>query len=324
MRQVNAKAWDRFVDEHPETHLLQSSAWGSLKAGFGWQAEYLIQGDVGAQILFRSLPLGFSFAYIPKGPIGGDPEPIWEAVDHLCRQKKALFLKVEPDAWQEESQGLQWENWGFQASPNNIQPRRTITLDLTLGEDKLMAGMKQKTRYNIRLAGKKDVLIKPSNDIELFARMTAITGARDRFGVHSEDYFQRAYDLFYPLGACEFLIAYFGEEPLAALMVFAWGERAWYLYGASTSQHRNRMPAYLLQWEAVRWAMNKGCKVYDLWGVPDENEDVLEAEFMNRADDLWGVYRFKRGFGGKLQRTQPAWDKVYNRIGYEMYKLRVK
>ncbi len=103
-------------------------------------------------------------------------------------------------------------------------------------------------------------------------------------------------------------------------MVFAYGSRAWYFYGASTNQHRHRMPTYLLQWEAMRWARDQGCTEYDLWGVPDEDEHTLEDQFAERSDGLWGVYRFKRGFGGNLRRALGPWDRVYQPVLYTFYR----
>jgi lipid II:glycine glycyltransferase (peptidoglycan interpeptide bridge formation enzyme) len=147
------------------------------------------------------------------------------------------------------------------------------------------------------------------------------TGQRDDFGVHSLDYYQQAFDLFNPPGMCELFIAKYQEEVLGGLMVFSHGGRAWYFYGASSNAHRNLMPNYLLQWEAMKWAKTKGCESYDLWGVPDEDENILEANFSQRSDGLWGVYRFKRGFGGQVKRSIPAWDHVYNPLIYRFYQL---
>jgi lipid II:glycine glycyltransferase (peptidoglycan interpeptide bridge formation enzyme) len=104
-------------------------------------------------------------------------------------------------------------------------------------------------------------------------------------------------------------------------MVFQRGRRAWYLYGASTDLHRNLMPNHLLQWEAIRWAMANGCTQYDLWGIPEADLETLEAEFAHRRDGLWGVYRFKRGFGGDLVRTMGAWDRPYKSGPYRAYRL---
>ena len=121
----------------------------------------------------------------------------------------------------------------------------------------------------------------------------------------------------------DLLVAEFEGRPLAALMVFARGRRAWYVYGASNDEERNRMPTYLLQWEAMKWARAKGAEEYDLWGVPDEDEAKLEADFERRGDGLWGVYRFKRGFGGELKRASQALDRVYNPLLYKLYLWRM-
>jgi lipid II:glycine glycyltransferase (peptidoglycan interpeptide bridge formation enzyme) len=116
------------------------------------------------------------------------------------------------------------------------------------------------------------------------------------------------------------LVAEFEQSPLAALMVFAHGRRAWYFYGASVPANREFMPTYLLQWEAMRWARAQGCTEYDLWGVPDTNEEALEAQFTGRSDGLWGVYRFKRGFGGQLRRAPDPFDRVYRPVFYRLYE----
>ncbi len=319
---VSAETWRAFLDEnHPGAHLLQTAEWGELKAAFGWQAVRLVSGVTGAQILFRRLPLGFRVAYLPKGPVGRPDLSFWKQVDALCAARRAVFLKVEPDCWEGETL-LAGGARPLRAQPSRhaVQPRRTLVVDLTPPEEDILARMKQKTRYNIRLAGRKGVRVRPSGDVEAFHALMQETGARDGFAVHSLEYYRRAYDLFHPRGACELLMAEYEGQPLAGLMVFAWGGRAWYLYGASNNRERNRMPTYLLQWEAMRWAKSRGCTEYDLWGVPDEDEAALEAGFTRRSDDLWGVYRFKRGFGGVLRRSAAPLDRVYRPLLYTAYR----
>lgn len=318
---IDSASWKKFIQQFSDPHLLQTSEWGELKNAFGWRASHLISGENGAQILFKDLPLGLSLAYIPKGPLGSDWQVLMPEIDRLCKQNRAVFLKIEPDAWEDQSPDQDLATLGFRPSPHTIQPPRTITIDISGTEEEILARMKQKTRYNIRLAGKKEVIVKASNDIESFSKMMDVTGNRDAFGVHTQAYYQAAYDLFHPTGMCEILVAEYQGEPLAGLMVFAYGKRAWYLYGASANQHRNRMPTYLLQWEAIRWAKQTGSVLYDLWGVPDEDEHVLEKNFSERRDGLWGVYRFKRGFGGELKRSVGAYDKVYNPLLYFFYQL---
>ncbi len=331
--------WDHFLRHHPDAHLLQTTAWGELKSSFGWEVIRIAvereDASLGAQILFRRLPFGLTFAYIPKGPLGvihpaespqkAVNQDFWNEVDHICHRKRAVFLKVEPDHLSGENNGEpDLALPGFRLSPHAIQPSRTIIVDIHANEEGQLAGMKQKTRYNIRLAKKKGVVAYPSSDIDSFFRMMQSTGERDQFGIHSLDYYRRAYDLFHPRGACELLLAEYGGDPLAALMVFAWNKRAWYFYGASTSDHREKMPTYLLQWEALRWARSVGCTSYDLWGIPDYDEETLEAEFANRKHGLWGVYRFKRGFGGSVRRALGTWDKVYRPLLYNLYIRWVK
>ena len=349
--------WKEFLAAHPETHLLQTGEWGELKSAFGWEAARVIVGDCGAQILFRKLPLGFTLGYMPKGPVFSDQcsvisEQFWAEVDEVCRARRAIFLKVEPDDWecddsrrriaksgdfapQVKIEPVEWEcddsrrriaksgDFALRASPHNIQPRRTIIVDLRGSGEEILARMKQKCRYNIRLAEKKGVAVRTWDDVAAFHRMVLATGERDVFGVHSLEYYRRAYDLFHEAGMCEMLVAEYEGRPLAALMVFARGKRAWYFYGASTDESRNLMPTYLLQWEAMRWAKARGCEEYDLWGVPDEDEATLEANFETRRDGLWGVYRFKRGFGGELRRAAGALDRVYNLPLYRLYLWRM-
>jgi peptidoglycan pentaglycine glycine transferase (the first glycine) len=325
MPEVSLAEWRLFLKKHPDAHLLQMGEWGELKSAFGWRPVRLILEDkIGAQILFRCLPLGLTLGYMPKPlfscQLSVISDQFWNEVDKTCKRHRAFFLKMEPDVWDGTST---LDNSSFIPSKYNIQPPRTIVLDIKDTEEAILARMKQKCRYNIRLAEKKGVSVRAWDDIEGFYAMMQVTGGRDGFGVHSPEYYHRAYELFHPTGACELLLAEFEGRPLAALMVFANGRRAWYVYGASNDEERKRMPTYLLQWEAIRWAKGHGCEVYDLWGVPDENEDVLEADFESRHDGLWGVYRFKRGFGGEIRRAAQALDRVYNPLLYKLYLWRM-
>ena len=311
---VSLTDWNHFLSQHPDAHLLQTGEWGELKSAFGWKPVRVISGDFGVQILFRKLPLGFTVGYIPKS----DPTLLlWQEVDSACKQNRAIFVKLEPDAWG-DAQPDTW-NLKLETSPHNIQPPRTIIVDIRGTEEEILARMKQKTRYNIRLAEKKGVTVRAWNDIESFHKMMLVTGGRDGFGVHSLEYYKRAYELLQPKGLGEILVAEYEGKPLAALFAACNGTRTYYLYGASTDEERNRMPTYLLQWEAMKWARARGCEEYDLWGVPDEDEPTLEAQFESRHDGLWGVYRFKRGFGGELKRAAQAMDRVYNPLLYWAY-----
>jgi lipid II:glycine glycyltransferase (peptidoglycan interpeptide bridge formation enzyme) len=327
---INSTEWDTFLTPFVDAHLLQTPAWGALKADFGWEPTWLVAGNsVGAQVLFRKLPFGYKVAYIPKGPVGYESavqsqlSDFWAELDSLCQERKAVFVKVELDLWEKKADEIKPPE-GFYPCENATQPQRTLVLDINTDEETILARMKQKTRYNIRLAGRKGVTVHPWDDIAGFYRMMQVTGERDAFGVHTQAYYQRAYELFHPDGECELLVAEYEQVPLAALMVFAKGQRAWYFYGASADKHRNLMPTYLLQWEAIRWARARGCRIYDLWGVPDVELETLETQFTDRADGLWGVYRFKRGFGGEIHRATDPWERIYNPLLYSFYRWKVR
>jgi peptidoglycan pentaglycine glycine transferase (the first glycine) len=326
---VSLSDWNQFLSAHPNAHVLQTGEWGELKSSFGWRPVRIVSGEVGAQILFRKLPLGFTIGYIPKLAISFQQSALsqefWREVDSVCKKNRAIFLKLEPDLWNDQRLNtlalsvVKGWNVTLRTSPHNIQPPGTLIVDIKDSEDEILVRMKQKTRYNIRLAEKKGVTVRAWDDIESFHRMMLLTGGRDGFGVHSREYYQRAYELLHPKQMGELLLAEYENKPLAALFVARNGNRAYYLYGASTDEERNRMPTYLLQWEAIKWAKAYGCEEYDLWGVPDEDEATLEANFETRHDSLWGVYRFKRGFGGQLKRAVQATDRVYNPLLYWAY-----
>jgi peptidoglycan pentaglycine glycine transferase (the first glycine) len=317
--------WESFVQtKHPDAHLLQTAAWARLKSAFGWQAEILRAEESGAMILFRRLPLGFSIAYLPRGPVPSTTaalSSLLPQIDALCRARRAVFLKVEPDLADGDAAASDLRRMGFRPSPNTVQPPRTIQIDLQGSEEEILARMKPKTRYNIRLAARHGVRVSSSEDIGSFARLMNTTGSRDAFAIHSAQYYQKAFTEFSPHRNVELLLAFFQDEPLAGLMAFAQGRRAWYLYGASSDIHREVMAPYLLQWEAMRWARTQGCTEYDLWGIPDAGEETLETQFTTRQDGLWGVYRFKRGYGGRLWRATGAWDRVYHSPLYMVYRF---
>ncbi len=332
------EAWDAFVAGHPQAHILQTPAWGALKSAFDWRADCVALADgggrilAGAQILYRPLPFHLgTMAYIPKGPLAPAdwwqrPQRmahLWHAIHTVARRQGARWLKVEAPGEEDQALAAALRAAGFRPSPQSVQPPRTLLLDIGDEEEAILARMKQKTRYNIRLSAIEGVAVREGTreDLASFNAMMQVTGQRDAFGVHAPAYYERAYDLFAPLGRAALLLASYQGRDLAGVMVFALRGTAWYLYGASTDEERNRMPAYAAQWAAIRWARARGCVAYDLWGVPDADEEALEAGFTARSDGLWGVYRFKRGFGGRLVRWMPAWDRVYSPPAYALYQL---
>ena len=299
------------------THVLQTRAWGDLKARFGWEAD----NTASPLMLYRRLPLGLRLAYVPRGPKPTAAQ--LTALSTAARRRGAFMLKLEPDVEDTPDAVADLLALGLQPSPHAIQPRRSIVIDLAGSADDVLARMKQKTRYNIRLSEKKGVSARlgTAADLPAFNALMHETGSRDGFGIHAPEYYAAAFDLFAPQGQATLALAEFEGRLLAAVMAFAVDGNAWYLYGASSDHERQRMAPYLAQWAAIEWARKQGALTYDLWGVPDAVEEALEAGFETRRDGLWGVYRFKRGWGGRLTRTVGAWDRVFNPLLYRLYTL---
>ena len=327
--------WDAFVAAHPRGSLLQTTNWARLKSRFGWSSQRVwMRRDGrlvgGAQVLFRSVALGIvKLGYVPHGPLVDwhDAEQVDVLMNHIDQAaygRGAGMVKLEPRIWQDEMGAEEWEalyrRHGCVPSPDTIQPPRTVVIDLRPSEDEILTRMKQKTRYNIRLAEKKGVTVRQGkeDDLPAFNRLMRVTGERDKFGIHDANYYRAAFEIFSPHNVALWL-AEFEGRPLAGVMVFTSGHSAAYLYGASSNEERQRMPAYAAQWAAMRWAKARGCTTYDMWGVPDAPEEELEANFADRQDGLWPVYRFKRGFGGEVRRTVGAADRVYNQMLHRLY-----
>lgn len=340
----NARAWDEVLLSLPNPHVLQSWAWGAFKARHGWQAARFLFQEGGqtvaaASVLQRRLPrLPASILYVPKGPaldwIDADlAARVLAELESLARQRRALFVKVDPDVYYAEDGALVstrpacasdvaglLELRGWQFSDDQIQFRNTVLLDLAGPEDDLLAVMKQKGRYNVRLAARRGVTVRRSGaggdpgelagDLATFCGLYAETARRDGFLIRPASYYHDAWGAFLETGMAHLLLAEFEGEPLAGLVLFTFGPTAWYMYGASSARHRRHMPNYLLQWEAIRQARAAGCSLYDLWGAPDT---------VDESDPMWGVYRFKLRLGGQLARGLGAWDFPASRAGYRFY-----
>ena len=316
----DARAWDDFVAAR-RGHILQTSAWGELKTRFGWSAMRLALARddayiAGAQILFRRLPLGLVFAYIPRGPIAdaNDHAALAALFDALCRaakSRRAFALKIEPN-WLDAIHNSQFAIRNSQFA-NSIQPHVSLHLDLTRDLDAILAQMKPKWRYNIRLAERKGVTVREgsADDLAAFYRLLQITSARDRFAIHSAAYYRAAFDLFATRDLARLFVAEYAREPLAMIFVTAFGGEAIYLYGASSNAHRERMPNHALHWAAIQWAKTRDCARYDLWG--------LGATTDADASAAHGLYQFKQGFGGQLVRYAETRDVIFSRWQYALY-----
>ena len=324
----DAASWNDLIADLPDAHLLQTWQWGMVKSDGGWAVLPLVWEDdankvqAAALVLERSLPLpGLKVLYVPRGPLmnwsNGDlRRKGLEDLQSFARQRGAIFIKMDPEVilWRgipgvedayETATGkelqIELSERGWRFSEEQIQFRNTVWLDVRPSEEDLLAKMKQKTRYNIRLSERKGVTVREgsADDLPMMYRMYAETSVRDGFVIRPEGYYLRVWQLFMDAGMMTPLLAEVEGEVVAGLALFHTGGYAWYLHGMSRAMHRNKMPTYLLQWEAVRKAKALGCERYDLWGAPD---------VFDESDSMWGVFRFKQGLDGEVICTLGAWD----------------
>ena len=320
--------WDQALLGLPTPHVLQCWAWGELKSQTGWRASRWLwqrEGEpvAGGALLTRRLagrvPLAVS--YVPKGPIldWADADlatAVLEQLAALARRSGSIFLKIDPDVRVDQPTGeavrTLLRRLGWTPSAEQIQFRNTVVSDLSMDEDAILAGMKPKWRYNIRLADRKGVAVRSggSADLETFYAMYAETGDRDGFLVRPFPYYRMIWERFLAEGRAHLLLATVEGSAVAGILLFRFGATAWYFYGASTQVARALMPNYALQWAAMRWAKAQGCTRYDWWGAPDE---------LDEGDPMWGVYRFKEGFGGEFVPGLGAWDRPLSSSLYRIY-----
>jgi lipid II:glycine glycyltransferase (peptidoglycan interpeptide bridge formation enzyme) len=339
-----ASGWNALIARLPGAHFLQTWDWAQVKSAYGWKPMPLVWQDkdeiqaaamiLKRQVISRGFAARLCILYCPKGPLMDWANEslrakVLDDLQDLARKQGAIFLKLDPDVLlgtgipggdgASEDRGgeavvseLKQRGWVY--SSDQIQFKNTFLVDLSAPDEEMMARMKQKTRYNVRLAEKKGVSVRvgTKDDLETLYKMYAETSARDGFVIREEKYYRTVWEAFMSSGepACEPLIAEVDREPVAAIFLFYFAGRAWYVYGMSREAHREKMPNYLLQWEAMRRAKARGSLVYDLWGAPDE---------FNEGDSLWGVFRFKEGLGGEVVRTLGAWDFAPNRFWYKTY-----
>lgn len=292
-----------------ENNLFQSLNWLAFQENYGRKTEHLGEW-AGIQI---DLPLGQDFLWVEKGPERVDASFITEA-----KKSDVTFVRIEPAVLSDA------EVKKFNLKPvdktsllsGQASPKCTRVLDLTKTEEELLAEMKSKTRYNIRLAEKKDVVVKRlDNEDILFEMLTATSEKNTGFFPHEKNYYTK---LIKDLGKNDVAHIYVAEHEgdfLAAILVTFYGKVATYLHGGQSDKKKNLMAPYLCQWTAIKEARDRGCAVYDFWGVAESDDPT----------DAWaGISRFKEGFGGEKIVFPGSFDLVLKPFWYNCFTLLAK
>ena len=327
---TDEEEYTKFLENHERCNFQQSLEWARVKTS--WKREVILAEDENKKIIgslmvwVRKIPIFGNIMYSARGPICDihDMEvlqQLTEGAKELAKKYNAIVLRIEPDI---KSDDEDFKNimlqLGFSIKDDaknfreEIQPRYVFRLD-TKGktEDEIFKAFHQKTRYNVRLATKKGVTIKEGNkeDLKDFHKIMVTTGIRDGFITRPLEYFEKMYDELGP-EHMKVLLAYYEGKPIAGVIPIMYGNKTWYLYGASSNEHRNLMPNYLLQWEMVKIALANKSDIYDLRGVP------------GIADNSNGLYRFKKGFGAEYTEFIGEVYMEFKPLRYRLYKFSEK
>jgi lipid II:glycine glycyltransferase (peptidoglycan interpeptide bridge formation enzyme) len=315
-------AWDAMVLANGG-HMLQSWRWGALKSHFGWEVERITSEDSHgtdlAQVLFRQ-KFGLSVGYLPRGPVLSSANPtglarLFARIDAVAKRRRALTIIVEPEG---AIDGDQAPPTLAQSPLLPIQPARTVKISLD-DDESLLAQMHQKTRYNVRLAQRRGVQTRfveaTDASVATFYELLQDTAARNAFGIHTLDYYQQFLRLFGD--DATLIFAEIDALPVAGIIAAAFGPEAIYMYGASSTKHRAHGAGFLIQFEAMRWARERGCLRYDLWGIPAQDPHSTKVDDGDRiagtaGSDWRGLYEFKTRFGGEIVSYSPPFERQYH------------
>ncbi len=316
LKEADKREYESFISSHPKGHFMQSALWALQKPQWVWDG-VISRGEDGAirgsaAVLIRKFPvLPWTLMYGGRAPVCDirDKEvlgELFQGLRSLAKKYRSYLIKLDPDVPSDDEQfKREMSSFGFRiagAGKNfeGIQPRFVFRLYLQgRSEEEVLASFHTKTRYNIRLAERKGVRVELCGEeaVEDFARLMLETGVRDGFVTRNADYFRA---MLQNLGAhARLYMAYYGTVPIAGTLAVHYGDKVWYLYGASSGEWRSLMPNYLLQWHMIKWAIELGSRIYDFRGVSGD---------LSEDNPLYGLYKFKKGFNGEFTEFAGEFD----------------
>lgn len=327
------KEYTEFLENHERCNFQQSLEWGNVKTN--WIKEVVLAEDENNNIIgsicvwIRKMPIFGNMMYASRGPVCDIHsyevlEQLTEGVKQLGKKYNAFVFRMEPDIKKDDKEFREIvEKLGYKVKDDakdfkdEIQPRFVFRLDIKdKTEDEILQNCHSKTRYNIRLATRKGVVVKEGNreDLKEFHKIMIETGSRDGFIIRSLEYFEKMYDELAP-NHMKLLMAYYEDKPISGIIPIMYGNKTWYLYGASSNSYRNLMPNYLLQWEMIKQAIQNENDVYDFRGV---------SGVVDESHPQYGLYRFKKGFGAEFTEFIGEVYLPFKPLTYKLYKFAEK
>ena len=334
---ADREQWDAFLTSQPRGHLLQSFEWGELNKYLGARVYRLGALQNGRLIGALSLTvspvpvtvpgLRWNWLYGSRGPTVEAPDSpalpaLIESVQKIARAERAVVLRLEPNIADDDPQEQAWidayHRLGSRTNPNAVHGRRSWVLDIRPDADKLLADFKMTWRQNVRVAERKGVIIRETTsdaDFDAYYDLLKLTSERDAFFIHQKDYHREILRHFAAKGDAVLYLAEHEGEAIAAKMLIRFGDWCWDMFGASSNNKRNLKPTYLLQFRCIEWAKARGCSYFDFRTIPE----ILEP-----GEEMWGVYEYKKGFGGFSRLNMPTQDYVYRPLIYNAWRKLVE
>jgi lipid II:glycine glycyltransferase (peptidoglycan interpeptide bridge formation enzyme) len=327
---LDSEQWNTFLEQHPRGHYLQSYEWGELYRYLGSRIYRLGAFDnerqVGAMMFVVApvpIPLlgkYYNWIYCARGPaIENDNLDILDAllarVHEIAKVSHAVVCKLEPNVLEEEDKP--WvdhlHTLGFQANRQSICGRRSWVLDVRPDEQKILAGFRKTWRYNIRLAEREGVEVrevKTDEDFDTYYRLMIITSQRDNFFLHSQDYHKEMYQRYAAKGDAAIFLAIYQGKAVAARMIIRFGDTCLDMFGASSNEDRGFPKTHIVQYRCFQWAKSRGCSFFDFRNIP---------ETLNENEEMYGVYHYKKGFGGFSRLYMLTQDYIYQPLIYRLW-----
>lgn len=333
---TDKEQWNGFLLSQPRGHLLQSYEWGELNRYLGGQIYRLGALDngrmIGAMMLTLSPVAGnrvpLNWLYSSRGPTVESPNSpalaalVEYAQKVLGKKHHAVALRLEPNIADDDPAMEDWlaayRGLGFQTNPYAVHGRRSWVLDIRPSADELLAKFKMTWRQNVRSAERKGVVIREASseaDFDAYYALLKLTSERDAFFIHGKDYHQEIMRQFAGKGDVVLYLAEHEGEAIAAKMLIRFGDWCWDMFGATSNVKRNLKPAYLLQFRCFQWAQARGCSFFDFRTIPE----ILEP-----GEEMWGVYEYKKGFGGFSRLNIPTQDYIYRPVIYSAWRKLVE
>jgi peptidoglycan pentaglycine glycine transferase (the first glycine) len=333
--------WNGFLTSQPRGHLLQSYEWGELNRYLGgriYRLGALDDGRMGrmgrmvgalmlsvAQVPLQvTLPgLRFHWLYGSRGPTVEYPDSpalpaLIEKANAIARAERVVVLRLEPNIADDDPTMDDWlaayHALGFQINPTAVHGRRSWVLDIRPSNEELLANFKMTWRQNVRSAERKGVIIREAKneaDFDAYYELLKTTSERDDFFIHHKEYHQEILRHFASKGDAILYLAEHEGETIAAKMLIRFGDWCWDMFGASSNNKRNLKPTYLLQYRCIQWAKLRGCSYFDFRTIPE----ILEP-----GEEMWGVYEYKKGFGGFSRLNIPTQDYAYRPLVYNAWR----